>query len=176
MTRCQEQSHSPGSCDTLLPNSGFRELYSLLARLRRPDCPEPEAHALGLRLTWKGSAPQDEGVVAVSRDCHSESVSAQLHADGVLVMAEACTSADVLALRNLAANPERRFRRFGFDTQTCPFCGAHLDYGTCDFGLGHCQPCGGLLSWPLDQITADRAEDELRVDVQRELEDENRQE
>ena len=172
MSRRQAARHEPGRDHVVIPNSGFRGLYSLLAQLRRLDCPEPEARGAGLHVTWKYGALQEDGVVEVSRDGQDGSVEARLHVDGVLEMSKTCTPADVLALRNLAANPERRFRRFGFDTQVCPFCRAHLPHGTLDFGLGHCRRCGELLGWSLDQSTADRAEDDLREDVQQELEQE----
>ena len=89
-------------------------------------------------------------------------------------MARDCALADMIALRNFAADPERKLRRFGFDQQACPFCGVHLEYDTLDFGLGHCLRCGELLGWPLDQRTVDRAEDELREDIMRETESQNR--
>lgn len=110
------------------------------------------------------------------RDDPSAPARAHIHANGALVKAETCGPDDVVALRNLAADPERRLRRFGFDEQACPFCGIHLPYGTLAFNVGHCEGCADLLGWPFDQFTADCAEDELRADIMRELDEEGREE
>ena len=125
-------------------------------------------------MTWVGSPHRRSNAVSVRRDDSPALVCAHIHANGALVKAETCGPDDTVALRNFAADPERKLRRFGFDEQACPFCGIHLPYGTLAFNVGHCEECANLLGWPFDQFTADRAEDELRADIQRELEDENR--
>ena len=158
----------------LVPNPGFRNLYTLLSKLRSPPRLEPEVRALGLRLKWVEHSCRDGALVSVRQDSPRAPPCAHFQENGALVMAKRCSTALVLALRNLAADPDRRFRRFGFDTQACPFCGVSLPYDTLESGLGHCRRCGDLLGWPFDQFTVDRADKDLRNDSLREIaEDEN---
>ena len=162
------------AASVLVPTPGLRDIYSLISNLRSPERVDPEVRAVGLRLTWVEGANRHDRSVIVSRDLPNALPFGSLYASGVLEMATTCCSDDVIALRNLAAEPERRFRRFGFDTQLCPFCDQFLEYGSLDSSLGHCQSCGEVLDWPCNQFTADRADYELRADIIREIEDENR--
>jgi len=157
------------------PGPSFLHLYLLVGALRTGLRPAPAVCGHGLQLSWS-MGEDDEGRVVASAagDAQGSVALGSIQPDGALLQERHCTSADVIALRNLAADPDRRFRRFGFDTRRCPFCGALLPYGSLDFGLGHCIPCGVLLGWPLDQLTVERAEDELREDIMREVEEENR--
>ena len=96
--------------------------------------------------------------------------------DGSLLKARGCSLEAILNLRRVAADPGRWFRRYGFDEQLCPFCDNPLPHGTLAFNVGHCERCALLVGWPFDQFTADCAEDVLRADIQRELEEEDREE
>ena len=93
--------------------------------------------------------------------------------DGSLLRASACSSEAILDLRRLAADPGRWFRRFGFDEQLCPFCQSGLPYGTLSFNVGYCQECAARIAWPFNERVAEEAEDELRRDIARELENDD---
>lgn len=161
---------------TVIPNPGLRNLYCLLNALRGDGRTAPAAHVRGLHLAWS-EADKDAGsiVVSMTEDTPCPVAFGQIHADGMFVTEKTCRPEEVLALRNFAADPERKLRRFGFDEQACPFCGIHLPYGTLAFNIGHCEECALLVGWPFDQFTADCAEGVLRADIQRELEEEDRE-
>ena len=160
---------------TVPPISGLRHVYSLLPKLCTPGNLEPEIRVMGMRFAWVRNRLGGRRAVSIQMDDPAAVATAHLQDDGAVIWAKSRLPAMVIDLRNLAANPERRLRRFGFDTRTCPFCSAFLGYETLDSGLGHCLPCGELLRWPLDQVTADCAEDDLREDIMREIEEEDRE-
>ena len=155
---------------TVIPNPGFQELHRLLSRLRCLEDPEPTVRALGLQLAWADAALQD-GPVAVTIDCGTAAHGC-IVSDGSFVKTRRCRPETIIALRNLAADPGRRFRRYGQETSRCPFCDEHLGYGERSSVLGYCPGCASRLGWPHDDRAAERAEDELRQDVMREIEDE----
>lgn len=161
---------------TAIPNPNFRGLYSLLNAMRAGGCAAPAVRIRGCLLFWSETRTGEGCVVfkMADRGLHSVTVG-RIKACGTLITELACRTEDVLTLRNFAADPMRKLRRFGFDEQACPFCDTYLPHGTLAFNVGHCEECAVLVGLPFDQFTADRAEDELRVDIQRELEDENRQ-
>lgn len=159
---------------TITPNPGFRELHRLLGRLPHRGCSTPTVRSLALHLTWS-DIEGDSGSVAVrsnddSLDSHARGY---IRHNGSFEKARSCDGETIIALRNLAADPERLFRRYGFETMTCPFCGDRLPHCTLSFGVGYCQVCATLIGWPHDERAAKLAEDALRRDIMREVEDEN---
>jgi len=161
----------------VIPNPGLRALYSLLNALRGDGRTAPAIRVRGLHLAWREVDKGVGRIVVSTTDDKACSVAfGHILADGMLVMERTCRPKDVLALRNFAADPERKLRRFGFDEQACPFCDIHLPHGTLAFNVGHCGKCALLVGWPFDQFTADCAEDVLRADIQRELEKEDGEE
>ena len=148
----------------------------MVARLRRPSRPEPEVLTTKLRLAWVRDPGAETGRVTVENRVSDSASIGSIMPDGSLLRAHSASTAAILALRNLAADSERKLRRFGFDEQACPFCAVHLAHDTLAFNIGHCEECAMLLRWPFDQLTAERAEDGLRADILRELEEEDREE
>lgn len=158
---------------TLIPNPGLRNLYELLSRLRVADGPTPGVRALGIQLALPDGVSQRDSI-AVRRggDHPSTPAPGYMCVDGSFEKGPEYDRATVLALRNLAADPGRRFRRYGQEESLCPFCQRHLGYGTLASGLGYCSECAGHIGWPHDERAAQIAEDVLRRDIFCEIADE----
>lgn len=157
---------------TVIPNPGFQELHGLLRKVHCLDDPEPTVRAIGLQLTWADAALRD-GPLTVSIDRDTAAEQGCISADGSFVKTQRCSPETVIALRNLAADPGRRFRRYGQDTARCPFCQRHLGFGELSSILGYCAECASRLEWPFNDRAAERAEEILRQDVMREIEAED---
>ena len=154
---------------TIIPHPGLGELHRLLRKLRCLDGPEPTVRAVALQLSWANAYLRD-GPITVSVNEDTAAVQGHIAADGSFVKTRRCSLETIIALRNLAAEPSRRFRRYGQETSRCPFCNGHLGFGELSSVIGYCEDCAGRLGWPHDDCAAERAEDELRRDITREIE------
>tara|TARA_R110002072_G_scaffold166989_3_gene320437 strand:+ start:6688 stop:7212 length:525 start_codon:yes stop_codon:yes gene_type:complete len=155
----------------MTPNPDFRELHRLLDRLSRTGLGAATACSLALHLSWVDDAPNG-GMVAVRTTDGSPDSPAHgfSRPDGSYEMTRYCAETTVIAMRNLAADPARRFSRFGQETSICPFCVGHLGFGTLSSVIGYCTGCAERLGWPHNKRAAEHAEDALRMDIVREVE------
>lgn len=110
-----------GAAATITPNAGLGGLYELLGSALRNRSHAPTAHGVGLRFSWMHS-PRAPGSVAVAIDGGPPSGDplGYIRRNGSYDRTTRATPEVTIALRNLATDPGRRFRRYGFETMLCP--------------------------------------------------------
>ena len=158
----------------MIPALRLQAIYDLVAQLRNAQHPEPVVAVLGLWFFWNPRGSHG-GVVTVSEDDDPSEAPARctIHAGGRLGNVARWSPTTVLSLRNFSAHPLRYLRREGQESGYCPLCRTDISALDLDSMIGYCRSCADRLGWPHNERAARDAEDALRREIHRELDEES---